>query len=199
VRDNFEVEAARAGIADLAELNRLFGAWVERVYHQRAHSETGQAPLQRFLAGGAPTLPSLVELHEAFLWSERRTVTKTATVSLQANHYEVDAALVDRRVELVFDPFDLTDIEVRFDGRHICRATPRRITRRVHDQAGPDPVAPASEPSGIDYLRLIDNQHDETTRARIAYSNLPETTDTGRRSGQLQTPPTARDLEDTAP
>jgi hypothetical protein len=31
-------------------------------------------------------------------------VTKTATVSLHANSYEVDPALVGRKVELVFDP-----------------------------------------------------------------------------------------------
>ena len=33
--------------ADLAELNRLFSAWVETVYHRRAHSETGEAPIER--------------------------------------------------------------------------------------------------------------------------------------------------------
>ena len=39
-------------------------------------------------------------------------MTKTATVSLHGNSYEVDPALVGRKVELVFDPFDLTRIEV---------------------------------------------------------------------------------------
>ena len=33
------------------------------------------------------------------------------------NQYEVDAALVGRKVELVFDPFDLTRIEVRYQHR----------------------------------------------------------------------------------
>ena len=44
---------------------------------------------------------------------EWRTVTKTATVGLHGNIYEVDAALIGRKVELVFDPFDLCDIQVR--------------------------------------------------------------------------------------
>ena len=34
------------------------------------------------------------------MWSARRTVTKTATVSLHSNSYEVDAALIGRHVEL---------------------------------------------------------------------------------------------------
>jgi putative transposase len=34
----------------LVELNRLFTAWVETVYHVREHSETGQPPLARALS-----------------------------------------------------------------------------------------------------------------------------------------------------
>src|SRR5450631_3729275 len=74
------------GLNGLNGLNELFAAWVETVYNQRVHSETGQAPLSRFLAPGPPVLPTPAVLHEAFLWSERRTVTKTATVSLHGNH-----------------------------------------------------------------------------------------------------------------
>ncbi|MFQ5517321.1 MAG: DDE-type integrase/transposase/recombinase [Acidimicrobiia bacterium] len=190
VRDGFEVEAARAAIADLAELNRLFAAWVEQVYHRRVHSETGQAPLERFMTDGAPELPSLTDLHEAFLWTETRLVTKTATVSLFGNHYEVDAHLIGRRVELVFDPFDLTDIEVRWAGRGVGTASPQRISRHVHPKARPDAVAPALEPSGIDYLRLIETRHDQATRTQIAYSSFAETTDTEQLEGQLQIPDT---------
>ena len=48
------------------------------------------------------------------MWSARRQVAKTATVSLYANTYQVDPALVGSTVELVFDPFDLTEISVRY-------------------------------------------------------------------------------------
>ncbi|HWM97918.1 MAG TPA: DDE-type integrase/transposase/recombinase, partial [Streptosporangiaceae bacterium] len=116
VREQFLVEIGSGReLADLVQLNTLFTAWVETVYHRRVHSETGQSPIQRWSTGDPPPLlPTPAQLHEAFLWSEHRTVTKTATVNLHGNHYEVDTALVGRRVELVFDPFDLTDIEVRW-------------------------------------------------------------------------------------
>jgi putative transposase len=190
VRDGFEVEATLAGIAELAELNRLFAAWVEQVYHRRVHSETGQSPLERFGAPGPPALPSLVELHEAFLWSENRAVTKTATISLFGNLYEVDPALAGRRVELVFDPFDLTTIEVRYQDRAVGQAVPRRIGRHAHPHARPDEATPATEPSGIDYLRLIEARHDHTTRRQTAinYSRLTEATDPDQLPGQLQIP-----------
>ncbi|MGH9077958.1 MAG: DDE-type integrase/transposase/recombinase [Acidimicrobiales bacterium] len=154
VRSQFVVEVEARGVASVGELNTLFSAWVEVVYHRRPHSETGETPLERFMTPGPPALPSRETLHEAFLWSEVRTVTKTATVSLHGNCFEVDAALVGRRAELVFDPFDLTSIEVRFEGRPMGQAVPVRIARHTHPKARPD-AAPAPVPTGIDYLSLV--------------------------------------------
>ena len=57
------------------------------------------------------------------MWSEERTVTKTATVSLHGNQYALDPALIGRKVELIFDPFDLTRIEVRYQHRPMGLAT----------------------------------------------------------------------------
>jgi putative transposase len=181
VREQFLVELGAGGdsraIADLAQLNELFAAWVETVYHRRKHSETSQAPLQRFLAGfngGGPALPSPAQLHEAFLWSARRTVTKTATISLSGNSYEVDAALVGRRVEVVFDPFDLTQLEVRYQSRPMGTAVPHRIGRHVHPDAHPE-TAPAPAPAiGIDYLALVAAQHRQQVAQRINYHELPD-------------------------
>jgi putative transposase len=180
VREQFLVElsadSVRRNIADLAQLNELFAAWVETVYHRREHSETGQPPLQRFLAGfddGVPASPSPAQLHEAFLWSQRRTVTKTATISLSGNSYEVDAALVGRRVEVVFDPFDLTQLQIRYQGRPMGTAVPHRIGRHVHPDAHPD-TAPAPAPAtGIDYLALVAAQHRQQAAQRINYTDLP--------------------------
>ncbi len=116
VDDQTGTSPSAGGHTDLAQMNELFAAWVETVYHQRVHSETQHKPLERFLAAGPPTLPTPQLLREAFLWSHQRMVTKTATLSLHSNTYEVDAALIGRMVEVVFDPFDLTTLEVRYQG-----------------------------------------------------------------------------------
>ena len=143
VRDQFLVEIteeAAAAITGLDELNRLFTAWTETVYHPRAHSETGAPPLRRWQEG-VPVplpLPTPAQLREAFLWSEFRTVTKTATVSLHGNTYQVDELLAGRKVELVFDPFDLADIEVRYGGRSFGQAVPFTIGRHAHPKARPE-------------------------------------------------------------
>jgi putative transposase len=172
VRDQFLVEIDDG--VELSELNRLFSAWLEVVYHRRAHSKTGQTPLARFDAAGAPPLPTPALLREAFLWSQERTVTKTATVSLHGNQYEVDPALVGRKVELVFDPFDLTRIEVRYQHRPFGLAIPLQIGRHTHPQAQRE-LAPPPAPTGIDYLKLLAEQRDaEITGQRIDYASLPD-------------------------
>jgi putative transposase len=163
VREQFLIELAVPGalpkIATLARMNELFTAWVETVYHQRVHSETGQAPLARFTAADPPVIPTPAALHEAFLWSERRLVAKTATVSLFGNTYEVDAALVGRRVELVFDPFDLSDLQVRYQGRQMGVAVGHHIGRHVHPGAKPETSPDPAPPTGIDYLALVRDRH----------------------------------------
>jgi len=179
VREQFLVELTAPGaldaVTDLAHMNELFAAWVETVYHQRIHSETQHKPLERFLAAGPPTLPTPQLLREAFLWSHQRTVTKTATLSLHGNTYEVDAALVGRKVEVVFDPFDLTVLEVRYQGRPMGTAVPHRIGRHVHPDARPDLPPPPATTTGIDYLALIAEQHRAGLAVRINYTDLTAT------------------------
>jgi putative transposase len=179
VRGQFLVELeARGGARDLAELNELFGAWLEGVYHRTRHSETKQTPLERLMGAEPLRRPTPAELHEAFLWAEVRTVTKTASVSIFGNHYQLDPALVGSKVELLFNPFDLTDIEVRYEGRPMGRAVPRRIARHVHPKARPE-AAPLPKPSGIDYLGLVAARWSEhearRTGKRITYTGITDT------------------------
>jgi putative transposase len=178
VREQFLVELAAPGalakVDGLAGLNELFAAWVETVYHQRVHSETEQTPLDRFTTTDPPVLPTPTQLREAFLWSEHRLVAKTATVSLHGNTYEVDAALVGRRVELVFDPLDLTELSVRYQGREMGTAVPHQIGRHVHPAAKPETSAVAAPVTGIDYLALVRDRHTIALAERVNYAGLAQ-------------------------
>jgi putative transposase len=135
------------------------------------HSETGQTPLERFLAVGPPQLPPERSLREAFRWSERRTVSRTGTVGMHGNTYEVDPGLAGRRVDLVFDPLELADVEVRHDGHHAGLAVPLKIKRHVHPRAQAQHESGAL--TGIDYLGLIRQRRERELQKRIDYRNLP--------------------------
>jgi putative transposase len=125
------------------------------------------------MAGGPFAVPVPADLAEAFRWSEHRTVSKTAVVSLHGNRYQVDPLLVGRRVELVFDPFDLTTLQVRADGADAGRALPHQITRHAHPKARPEtPPQPPPPTTGIDYLALVDLAHTKTLAGQVNYAAL---------------------------
>jgi transposase InsO family protein len=191
VREQFLVEVTDTTAEDLTaagtdhrsallELNRLLTAWIETEYHRRVHTETGQSPLDRWDAGWVrlgrtPAMPTAADLTEAFLWSEYRMVTKTATVSLHGNTYQVDTGLVGRKVELVFSPFDMETVDVRYQNKSHGKALPHNITRHVHPKARAEiPEQPTPAATGIDYLTLTAHTHHEQVRAdrRIGYDAL---------------------------
>jgi putative transposase len=180
-RDQFlvEIDTADTGsgsaCSSLADLNRLFTAWLHQRYHRTVHSETGQSPAQRYHHADPATVrrPDPDQLRRAFLWREQRTVSAFATVSLHNNRYEVDAALTGRKVDLLFNPFDLTRIDVEYQGRPIGRAVPHRVTRHAHPDVKPHVPAPI-QATGIDYLRLIEAAHHTNVGHAINFAALTD-------------------------
>ena len=148
-------DPARHPVTSLDELNDLLDHWVREVYHQRAHSETGETPQARYQAAGPAGPADAALLREAFSWSAVRLVRKTATVALEGNEYSVDPFLTGRKVELVFDPFDMTQLTVYWAGRKVGSAVPQVIGRHAHPKAPPDEDPEPVRYTGIDYLGLI--------------------------------------------
>jgi putative transposase len=103
-----------------------------------------------------------------------RKVTRTATVPLEGNSYAVDPALTGRRVELRYEPEDLSRIDVFPGGTPAGTATPFVTRRHVH-RAVPQAAPAQQAPTGIDYLGLVAAAHDEAagTGAKIDFSRLP--------------------------
>ena len=126
-------------MSSLEELNGLLEAWVRTVYHARVHSETGETPQARLAAAGAARrCRTPARLREAFAWSAVRLVRKTATVGLEGNVYSVDPFLAGRKVELVFDPFDMTELDRVLAGPQGGKGRP----------AGHRPARPPQGPAG---------------------------------------------------
>ena len=173
IRERFLLEAEAQSITSFQDLNDRFTAWVEQICNTRVHAETGQTPIQRFTSQGPlhAVEPSL--LREAFRWSVMRRVTSTASVSLSGNRYAVDEALIGRRVELRFDPEDLTRLDVYWEGHPAGQAIPFILGRHVHRQV-PQALPPTPPtPTGVDYLGLVLAAHDAETLGQLAFRDLP--------------------------
>ena len=130
--------------------------------------------MARFLAAGPPAPTPAELLAEAFRWGEWRTVTKTATVCLHGNLYEVDPALAGARGRAGVRP-------VRPDRHHRARTTAGPPGRRCRSRSGatctprppPTPHPPAT-PTGIDYLRLVEDRQTRSLGERLHYAQLTD-------------------------
>jgi putative transposase len=186
-----EVEAAK--VVTLDELNSSFQAWVEMVYHRAVHSETQQTPLERFQASIAKVQvcqADPVQLRQAFLWREKRTVTRTATISLQGNRYGVDPILAGRVVELRFDPFDLAEVEIWETGRFLAQAQVQKLERARHLALDRIPAPSEEVPrEHIDFLAALRAEHQRALAEElgaISFAQVLQRKDERRSSGKQE-------------
>jgi hypothetical protein len=113
IKNQFQSEAARAGMKTLEELNSAFWAWAELEYNARLHSATGQAPDERFLIGLPKEhrrVQDLAAFQAMFLCKEKRTISKWGKISLYGNLYPVSSRPPTTVVQVRYDPFDLSEL-----------------------------------------------------------------------------------------
>ena len=104
------------GVTDLTLdlLNNATQAWGEQEYNRSVHSETGQTPLERFLAG--PDLlrnaPSAEDLRFAFCATVPRSQRKSdGTVSIESRRFEIPARYRHlKRIHVRYAPWDLARV-----------------------------------------------------------------------------------------
>jgi putative transposase len=147
----FVAEVKASAIRTLDELNEAFLAWMDLEYNTRVHSEIGQTPDERWRAG-VDRVEYVDErlLSLAFRWKERRTPDKTGLFSLFGTRYQVGPELARRRIEVYFDPEDLTEVEVHHEGRFVERCVPFEVSAHRRPKPAPaessTPAAEAAEP-----------------------------------------------------
>jgi len=171
---------ARGDLTNLEDLNGLLWAWLQQDYHQRIHSETKESPHGRYWRQPPPPADPQA-LANLFLTRSERLVRKTATVSLEGHRYQVDAVLVGNRVELRYDPFDLTRVEVWVANRFHQLATPHTLATTGRP-ALPDRAPPQAQLT-VSYLQLLKAKHDQHLRAEVErlrfHQPLPPAASTG--------------------
>jgi len=179
VQSDFLPELATSSVDTLPLLNESFLAWLEVVYHCKVHSETGQAPLERYRQNDEPSTRPIdpTEVRRAFLHREQRKVLKTATFSFQGNRYRVSDHLRRRTIELRYDPFDLNRVEVWFQNTFLETAEPDRVVTTIHPDVEPDPVPVVPPDEGLDYLAMLRAERERLLQEQlqgIQFSQLTE-------------------------
>lgn len=126
-------------VADLTldVLNDVTQAWVEHEYNRKVHSEIGEPPLSRFLAGpevGRPS-PDSAALRLAFTRGEARTQRRSdGTVSIEGRRFEVPSRYRHlERVHVRYAEWDLTVVHLVDErtGSALSRLYPLDKTRNA--------------------------------------------------------------------
>lgn len=160
VRTAFLPHLTQEILSDLAELNRVFWAWLEAEYHQTPHGGlAGQTPLDRFLDDQALIRPAPEQLELWLRMSVARRVGRDRTVHLDGRLYEAPDGYAGETVEVLYDPYDPgRPVHFRRKGetaerplRRLDLATNATLRRVARDK---EPVAEAPQ-TGISYLELI--------------------------------------------
>ncbi len=155
----------------LAVLNEATQAWVEYEYNRKVHSEIGQAPITRFLAGPEVTRPSPDSdtLRLAFTRTDHRMQRKSdGTVVIEGRRFEIPNRYRHlSRIEVRYAGWDLGLVHLVDErtGKALSRLYPQDKTenasglRRSLDPVSPRPidVKPATGVAPL-LARLIDRQ-----------------------------------------
>jgi len=142
----------------LTLLNEATQAWVEYEYNRQLHSEIGQSPLARFLAGPEVSRPSpdSAALRLAFTRSDRRTQRHSdGTVVIAARRFEVPSRYRHlTQIEVRYANWDLTQVHLvdAQTGQVLCRLYPQDKTqnatglRRSLEPLGVEPAVKPTAP-----------------------------------------------------
>ncbi|MGA7538748.1 MAG: IS481 family transposase [Steroidobacteraceae bacterium] len=141
------------GVADLTleRLNEATQAWAEYEYNRSAHSETGETPLERFLAG--PDVlrrsPDSAALRLAFTRTEQRTQrVSDGTIVIDARRFEVPSRYRHLRdLTVRYASWDLSQVHLidERSGRILCRLYPQDKQRNASGLRAPlEPLAHAA-------------------------------------------------------
>jgi len=101
----------------LDDINIALDLWVNKDYHQRNHSSTGQSPFNRFTRHIELVRTPPRDLEDHFRKEVRRRVNKDRTVSINGNIYEAPTKLIGEQLCLLFHEHKADKIEILFQGQ----------------------------------------------------------------------------------
>jgi putative transposase len=162
VREQFLANLDPRRTLSLQELNQRLWAWIEQVYHLCQHGGLGTTPLLRWQRDieHIRQLPPSTDLRRLFFYRVARLVRRDSTFLLRGHFYEAPPQFAGQTIEARFDPLDLFQVEIYFQGQAHGLA---RIVDAVINAQLPSaklPPSPAPEPTGINFVELLQQKKD---------------------------------------
>jgi transposase InsO family protein len=179
---SFLAEFSLEPVKTLPELNRKFAIWMDEGYTHSPHealkiterdpktgallSELERTPYQAYIEDSAKVrYVSSIECRDAFLWEENRTVDKTGCIKLAGVVFDVGVALIRKRVDVRYDPFDISVIEIWHDGAFQRKAEKLYIPEHTPRPAVEE-TAPRAKSTHSRLLKVYEEKNREREKQR---------------------------------
>jgi len=167
---SFLNEAALEKSKTLDQLNNWFQIWLRECHQTKLHAALGEATSPEMAYRSDTKNLRFVEaktLANAFLHSEDRKVDKTGCINFMGKKYEVGLLLMGMKVQVVYDPADITEVTIEIQGHPTCKARELVIGERTEKRPTlPKHLLPEVAPMSR-LLRGAEQQH-EKRQARQA-------------------------------
>lgn len=140
--EEFVREVSLIKVDGIEHLNALYRAWLDEGYQHAAHEGIGKrTPMQAFQKDEKRVrFVTPEECYDAFLHEKTVTADKTGCFNLGGFTFEAGMSLARKKIDIRFDPFDMTTVEVWHGGAKQIDAMPLVIgeftnTKRAKETA----------------------------------------------------------------
>jgi len=175
VVDSFLAEAVLEKPKTLDKLNELFWIWLEECYQNKPHSalDGNMSPATAYRSDrkALKYLDSEI-VTNAFLHCEQRKVDKAGCISFEGHKYEVGLTFIGCKVDVIYDPADINELTIEYEGHNPFKARQLAIGPR----AGKRPSLPEYMlPEPADSSRLLsaaarkNQQRQQETKPAVSY------------------------------
>lgn len=175
----FQSEAVLADFKTIEELNSTLAAWLDVEYDNKIHSSTGEPPNNRFknnLNTHPPRrIKDIDQFNSLFFWRTKKTINKYGKIQFNKNGYPIHTLPVGEKVELRYDPFDLSEVQVFKDNTFYCTLRASSLVRKTVPGIPEEKNKPTISKETVDYFRNIREKASELKRKEaesIRYSDL---------------------------
>jgi putative transposase len=154
VVDSFLGEAALEKPNSLDRLNELFQVWLSECYQNKPHSGLDSISPEAAFRSDKKALRFIDpdKLTNAFLHCETRKVDKSGCISFMDQKYEVGLSFIGSKVDVVYDPTDLEELTIEYEGHSPWKA--KKLV--IGERAGKRPALPSHLQAHIaDSSRLL--------------------------------------------
>ena len=119
VREQFLANLDPKTLLSLEQLNEQLWHWLDTVYHRREHSALQTTPLLRWQQDIAQVrqLPPATDMRRLFFHRVDRLVRRDSTFLLRHRFFEAPPHLAGNKIEVRFDPLDLSHPEIYSAGK----------------------------------------------------------------------------------